>query len=99
MSGLRLEVRTEYMEVHIFKSVSDHPGSTMKGVQAPKAVYVSKGRVWSSSYGAYLSTSKDRNANKIILDTEYTCSTIYPPPAPPDVHTARFLFGENPVQQ
>lgn len=76
MSGLRLEVRTEYMEVHIFKSVSDHPGSTMKGVQAPKAVYVSKGRVWSSSYGAYLSTSKDRNANKIILDTEYTCSTI-----------------------
>lgn len=90
MSGLHLEVRTEYMEVHIFKSVSDHPGSTMEGVQAPKA----QSKYLKTAYGVLRTEHtylQARTATQIrSCCIRRTHAVPFPPPS--DVHTACFFF-------
>lgn len=89
MSGLRLEVRTEYMEVHIFKSVSDHPGSTMKGVQAPKAQVT----YLKIAYGVLRTKHTCLQARITTQIRSCFIRSTHAVPFPPDVHTACFYSG------
>lgn len=69
MRSLRTKVRDLVHGSTYRKSVLHHPRSTMRAVRTPE-VQSTYSTGLCTGYGAYLSTSKDRNANKILMHME-----------------------------